>query len=608
GKWIWFLSDRDLRTLVRSPWGPRQPDPFLTSTDKIFGIALKKGTRSPFLPPDELHPAEDEEEEKAEEASGEEEKDKGEEKDKEEKVKPVDIGLEGLQERLVEVPVPAGNYNDLSVNEERLFWVSAEADFEGTASLVSIPFDPEKAEPKPVMENVEGYELSADGKKLLVQKEEDLYVFEAGEAAPEGEELAKAKVDLSSWTFSLDPREQWRQMFREAWRLERDYFYDRNMHGVDWPAMLEKYRPLSLRVTSRGELDDLLAQMVSELSALHTYVGGGEQREGKEKVEVASLGAVLERDDKAGGWRIEHLYRTDPDLPAEAGPLCVPSVDAREGDVIESINGVAILTVADPALLLRNQADKQVLLRIKDGKTGKSRDAVAVPVSQERAFDLRYDDWELSRRLAVEERGKGQIGYLHLRHMGSSSYTAWARDFDPVFNRQGLIVDVRNNTGGNIESWLLAKLMRKAWFWWQPRVGDPFPNMQYAFRGHVVVLVNEETASDGEAFAEGIKRLGLGKVIGTRTWGGEIWLSSSNILVDRGIATAAEFGVFGPEGIWLIEGHGVEPDIVVDNLPHAAFGGKDAQLEAAIQYLQEKIEKEPVPPIKPPAYPDKSLR
>jgi tricorn protease len=609
GKWIWFLSDRDLRTLVRSPWGPRQPDPFLTSTDKIFGIALKKGTRSPFLPPDELHPAEDEEgAEEDEEASGEEGKDKGDEKEKEEKVKPVDVDLEGLQERLVEVPVPAGNYNDLSANEERLFWVSAEADFEGTASLVSVPFDPEKTEPKPVMEDVEGYELSADGKKLLVQKEEDLYVFEAGEAAPEGEELAKAKVGLSGWTFSIDPREQWRQMFREAWRLHRDYFYDRNMHGVDWPAMLEKYRPLSLRVTSRGELDDLLGQMVSELSALHTYVGGGEHREGKEKVEVASLGAVLERDDKAGGWRIEHLYRTDPDLPAEAGPLCVPSVDAREGDVIESVNGVAALAVADPSLLLRNQAGKQVLLRIKDGKTGKSRDAVAVPVSQERAYDLRYDDWELSRRLAVEQMGKGQIGYLHLRHMGSSAYTAWARDFYPVFNRQGLIVDVRNNTGGNIESWLLSKLMRKAWFWWQPRVGDPFPNMQYAFRGHVVVLINEETASDGEAFAEGIKRLGLGKVIGTRTWGGEIWLSSSNILVDQGVATAAEFGVFGPEGIWLIEGHGVDPDIVVDNLPHAAFGGKDAQLEAAIKYLQEKIEKEPVPPIKPPAYPDKSLR
>ena len=158
--------------------------------------------------------------------------------------------------------------------------------------------------------------------------------------------------------------------------------------------------------------------------------------------------------------------------------------------------------------------------------------------------------------------------------MDGGDYTSWARDFYPVFNRQGLILDLRNNQGGSIESWILGKLLRKAWFWWQPRVGEPSSNMPFAFRGHLVVLVNEATASDGEAFAEGVKRLGLGKVIGTRTWGGEIWLTSSNVLVDKGIATAAEFGVFGPEGAWLIEGHGVDPDVVVDNLPHATFDGQ----------------------------------
>ncbi|RPH56201.1 protease, partial [bacterium] len=499
GQWIWFLSDRNLRTLVPSPWGPRQPDPFLTSTDKLFGIALKKGTRSPFQPPDELHA----EEEKKDEKDQKDEKDEngedgeggnGEETEDEETVVPVEIDLDGLQERIVEVPVPSGNYDLLTANEERLFWTSTVVDFERSTSLVSVAFDPEETEPKPVMEEVEGYDLSADGKKLLVRKGEDLFVFDAGESAPEGEDLAKAKVDLSGWTFSIDPREQWRQMFREAWRLHRDYFYDRNMHGVDWPAMLEKYHPLSLRVTSRGELDDLLGQMVSELSALHTYVGGGERRKGADEITVASLGAVLQRDESAGGWRIARLYRADRDLPNEAGPLAVPTVDAREGDVIEAINGVAALSVADPALLLRNQADRQVLLRIKDGKTGKSRDAVVVPVSQERAEDLRYDDWELSRRLAVEETGQGQIGYLHLRNMGAPAYTSWARDFYPVFDRQGLIIDVRGNTGGNIESWILAKLMRKAWFWWQPRAGDPFSNMQYAFRGHIAVLVDQDTA------------------------------------------------------------------------------------------------------------------
>ena len=182
----------------------------------------------------------------------------------------------------------------------------------------------------------------------------------------------------------------------------------------------------------------------------------------------------------------------------------------------------------------------------------------------------------------------------------------WQRDFYPVFQRKGLIIDARHNRGGNIDSWILSRLLRRAWMYWQPRVGDPYWNMQYAFRGHMVVLVDAWTASDGEAFAEGFRRLGLGKILGTRTWGGEIWLTSSNVLVDRGIVTAAEFGVYGPEGEWLIEGHGVEPDIVVDNLPHATFLGRDAQLETAVRHLLERMEGDPREVPEAPPYPDKS--
>ena len=230
------------------------------------------------------------------------------------------------------------------------------------------------------------------------------------------------------------------------------------------------------------------------------------------------------------------------------------------------------------------------------------------PLSAEAAQDLRYSEWEYTRRLEVEKLGEGKIGYVHLRAMGTENIAEWARDFYPVFNRQGLIIDVRHNRGGNIDSWILEKLMRKAWFYWSRRVGNPTWNMQYAFRGHVVVLCNERTASDGEAFSDGFKRLGLGKVIGTRTWGGEIWLSAEKWLVDQGMCTAAESGVYGPEGTWLIEGHGFDPDIVVDNTPRATFLGKDAQMEAAVKHLQELIAKDPrpVPPI--PAKPDKSLK
>ena len=277
----------------------------------------------------------------------------------------------------------------------------------------------------------------------------------------------------------------------------------------------------------------------------------------------------------------------------------------REGEIIAGINGVPTLSVPDPSLLLRNTAGQQVLLEIKPAAGGAARKEIVVPITPGAEADLRYSEWEYTRRLEVEKASKNEIGYVHLRAMGGDNYTEWVENFYPVFDRKGLIIDVRHNRGGNIDSWILEKLLRKAWFYWQDRVGKPTWNMQYAFRGHLVVLCNERTASDGEAFAEGFRRLGLGKVIGTRTWGGEIWLSSSNVLVDRGLASAAETGVYGPEGEWLIEGHGVEPDIVVDNLPHATFTGKDAQLEAAVRHLQELIAKDPVDVPKPPPYPDK---
>ena len=276
--------------------------------------------------------------------------------------------------------------------------------------------------------------------------------------------------------------------------------------------------------------------------------------------------------------------------------------------MIASIDGRETLSAPGIGELLRNRAGKQVLLRVCPvGKT-EMRNVIAKPMTLQEEADLRYHEWEYLRRLKVEEAGAGQIGYVHLRAMGPSDIAQWAEHFYPVFERQGLIIDVRHNRGGNIDSWILAKLLRKAWFYWQARSGKPSWNMQYAFRGHMVLLCDERTASDGEAFAEGFRRLGLGKLVGTRTWGGEIWLTRGNTLADGGIATAAEIGVYGPEGKWLIEGHGVDPDITVDNLPHATFNGKDAQLDAAISHLKALIKEKPAPVPATPPYPDKTFK
>ncbi len=585
GQWIYFLSDRHFRSVVGAPWGKRQPEPFFDRETELYMISLTAGVRSPFDPRDELHP--------------DREPDNGSEED--DSPPEVHIEWDGLAERLIKIPVPAGNYRDLAANAGRLFWVRYQRGTWRTGTLLSMEIGDLDTLKTTLSSDVRSYELSGDGQRILVREGDRLFVTGANSgSAPDRDSDA---VDLGHWTFTLRPPEVWRQMFIESWRLERDYFYDPDMHGLDWPAILEKYLPLVDRITCRAELSDLQAQMASELSALHTWIWGGDHRGADDPPGVASLGAVLDRDEEAGGYRIAHIYLTDPDLPGERSPLLRPGVEVAEGDIIVTINGQSTLAAPHIGVLLRNQEGRQVRLQVLSPGQSEVRDVMVEPMSSGDEWDLRYDEWEYTRRLTTERMSEGRIGYVHLRSMGGSNIAEWHREFYPVFHRQGLILDLRHNTGGNIDSWILERLMRSAWMYWQPRVGTPYWNMQYAFRGHVVALVDERTQSDGEALAEGFRRLGLGKVIGTRTWGGEIWLTSSNRLVDHGIVAAPEFGVYGPEGTWLIEGHGVDPDIVVDNLPHTTFTGKDAQLERAIEHLEKLIAEEPREVPAAPPYP-----
>jgi len=629
GKWMYFLSDRSLKTTVRSPWGPRRPQPHFDRSVKVFEVALLPAQRSPFLPPDELHPDEKEKPDEkkddskqstvedkslkaADEKKGQPKAAGSAEKDKSKDAKSVPevkIDFAGILERVTETPAPAGNYYGLAATEKRLCWLSQSDEAEPKNSVQCLDVANKGEGPDTLMSDVKGMEVSQDRKKILLAKENDFFIVDsdAKGAGLDPKELGKAKLDLSHWQMSTIPRDEFRGIFFDAWRLERDYFYDRHMQGVDWVAMRERYLPLVDRVSDRDELNDVIAQMVSELSALHTFVGGGDERKPADNVDLAALGADLRRDEKAGGFVLMHVYAHDPDMPEDAPPFARQESMVQEGEVITSIDGVETLRVTDERALLRGKAGTQVLLRVK-GKDGTMRDVLVKPVSAREDSQLRYSEWELQRRQKVENASANQIGYVHLRAMGPEDIERWTREYYPVFDRQGLIIDVRHNNGGNIDSWLLGDLLRKTWFYWQPRVGQPTWNMQYAFRGHIVVLCDQETASDGEAFAEGFKRFKMGTVIGMRTWGGEIWLSGSNTQADGGVATAAEIGVYGPDGKWLIEGHGVDPDTVVDNLPHATFTGEDAQLDAAIALLKQQIAADPRPVPRAPVYPDKSFR
>ncbi|MEP0987668.1 S41 family peptidase [Ekhidna sp.] len=592
GKFIYFISDRNFTTLVGSPWGTRQPEPYFDVSEKIYHIPLQKGNRSPFRPADELYSGDDEKKDDGEK------KKKGEEEDTGVNVA---IDQDGIQERLLEVPVKPGNYFGLEVNDKALYVTSQETGVGAKSHLAVVKITNEDPEVKTMVSDVNQFDMTTDGKKLMVSKQRNFYIVDAGTGPVS--DLSDGKVDLSGWKFPIDPRKEWKQLFTDAWRMERDYFYDKNMHGVDWDAMHAKYLPLVDRVTTRNELSDLIGRFVGELAALHTSVRGGDTRSDEKNIPVANLGGVFTRDEAAGGFRIDYIYKVDPDYPDEKSPLDDPYLDVKEGDIITSVNGKASLSSNDIGELIRNQVGKQVRLAIKRGSS--VRDIIVKPIGS--AFNLRYRDWEYSNRKYVDQQSDETIGYLHLRAMGSRDINQFYREFYPVFNRQGLIVDVRYNWGGNIDSFILEKLLRKAWMYWQARSGEPYWNMPYAFRGHIAVLVNENTYSDGEAFADGFTELGLGTTIGTRTWGGEIWLHSGNRLSDGGLARAPMFGVYA-DGEWRIEGRGFEPDIEIDNLPHATYKGKDAQLDKAIEHLKQKIQEDPRPVPPPPPYPDKSFK
>jgi tricorn protease len=605
GKWLYFLSDRSLSSTVQSPWGPRQPDPHFDRAVKVYELALRPNLRSPFLTPDELHP--DSNSGKAEDKNSES---KPEAHPKKTAPTPeTKIEFTDLNSRLSEVPAPPGNYGNLQVTDKRLCWQDSSDDPKPKLALKCLDIANKGDEVETLTGDIKTFEFSADRKKLLIVKEHDQLIVDA-DIKPAGfgdsKAMGKATINLSRWTFFTNPRVEFRSIFLDAWRLERDYFYDKKMHGVDWNAMRARYLPLVDRVSDRAELNDVIAQLVSELSALHTFVGGGDSRRPADQIDLAAFGAQLRRDEKAGGYMVDHIYLHDLDLPNNAPPFARPESRIKEGEIILSIDGENLLGVPDERALLRGKAGTEVLLRVKSS-AGDTRDVLVTTIKSSEEDNLRYAEWEYTRRLKVDTDSASQIGYVHLRAMGGADIDQWAREFYPIFNRAGLIIDVRHNGGGSIDSWLLGKLIRQAWFYWQPRVGEPEWNMQYAFRGHMVVLCDAGTASDGEAFSEGFRRFHLGQVIGTRTWGGEIWLSFDNFESDGGIASAAELGVYGPEGKWLIEGHGVDPDIVVDDLPHATFLGEDAQLKAAVNLLKEEIRKDPRPVPPPPPYPDKSF-
>ncbi|MFT5788844.1 MAG: tricorn protease [Shewanella sp.] len=579
GDWLYFLSNRKFVSTPSSPWGDRNLGPMFNKRTQIFAIALNKQAHFAFQKPNELlsEPK----------------------KESDDKVE-TRVDWDGLSSRLWQVPVPAGNYSSLQLGEDKLYVLNKEVGSR-KSSLNVVKFDALSPKVDTFAKDIGSYTLSDNSKKLFLRKQskqgKEMLIVDAGDKLPK--ELDHAKVQTQNWQLAIQPTAEWQQIFEDAWLMHRDSFYDKKMRGIDWQQTKLKYQPLVDRLTDRHELNDIFKMMMGELNSLHSQVRGGDFAKDPKKASSASLGARLEQTK--AGVVIEHIYQGDPEIPSQAAPLHQMGVDAQVGDVILAINGKTLNNIADVTRLIRNQSAKQVLLLLKRGN--KTHQTIVKPVTASANSKLRYQDWVTHNSGTVNDASDGKIGYLHLYAMGSGDIASFAREFYANYDKDGLIIDVRRNRGGNIDSWIIEKLLRRTWAFWAPTQGTPSSNMQQTFNGQLVVLTDQLTYSDGETFSAGVKALGIAPLIGKQTTGAGVWLSGRNSLTDKGMARVAEYPQYAMDGSWIIEGRGVSPDIEVDNLPFATFMGKDAQLEKAMDYLQQALKEQPAVDFKPNALP-----
>jgi tricorn protease len=579
-QWLYFLSERSFRPTPASPWGDRNMGVSFEDKTQLYAVALQDDAEFPFVPPTELDDSKSSEDKKTNE-DGDNEK-----KDEESESQP-ELQLNNLADKLWQVDIPAGNYNGLFATKDNLFVSKGN-------EIHSLKFE-YKAKLEEMTTGVSGISQSSDKKSFLVRKgnrdSAKFYIVPAKPSFPK--DASDNQVKLNDWVLTVEPKQEWQQMFKDAWLMHRDGFFDKNLRGVDWASTKQKYLPLVSRVTERSELNDIFKQMMGELNALHSQVRGGDINADENAPQQAILGARFE--DTKQGLKIAHIYEFERELLEQAPPLAQPHVNAKAGDIVMSVNGQGVNNQAQLHKALLNKVGQQVLLELMRGN--KIVKTVVYPAPSFRDRTYHYQDW-LARNMQAVQAKDTDIGYLHLSAMGRNDLASFARDFYAQYKKSGLIIDVRRNNGGNIDSVLIEKLLRRAWSFWQWPNGETMANMQNTFRGHLVVLADQFTYSDGETFTAGIRALDLGTVIGKKTAGAGVWLSGGNNVVDRGIARVAQFPVFAMDGRFITEGEGISPDIEVTNMPVATFNGKDAQLEAAISYLQERIKEAPVQPLK----------
>jgi tricorn protease len=512
--------------------------------------------------------------------------------------KPTRIDLAGLSNRFVPIPVPERDYEHVLVaSDGALLYLSrrqpgVETDPPGPArrangELHRFNFD-DRTE-KLLRSGLQDFSGSRDGKKLLLVESENKF-----EVADAGEKLDGKPVDISGLRTMVDVRQEWHQIFDDVWRMEQQYFYDPNMHGLKWADIRARYEPLLPFVQRREDLNELLAEMIGEMQVGHNRIAGGDVYVAP-TVGTGLLGADYRVENNQ--YRIQKIYRGDRWNPFLVAPLGVPGIDVAEGDAILAINGRPLDGAINIFSLLEGTVEKQVSLTVsRDGTTKSARTVVVIPVANEGA--LRQWAWVERNREYVDRKSGGKVAYVYLPDTGDDGFKFFNRMFFAQMDRDGLIVDDRRNSGGQAANYVLETLNRKYLSSWKDRDGLVFSTPGAAIYGPKAMLIDQDAGSGGDFLPYGFKRLGLGKLIGTRTWGGLIGISVNPPLIDGGSLSVPFFRVFTPEGEWHVENEGVAPDMEVPLDPLAVNAGNDPQLDAAIADVLEQLKTAKQIPLK----------
>ncbi|MCG6961640.1 MAG: PDZ domain-containing protein [Acidobacteria bacterium] len=528
----------------------------------------------------------------------------------------VKIDFEGIANRLEPLPLPRGNYRQLAAGDDALYYLDADAgDFNrfeyrtpGPFKVKSFSFQKRKEDV--VLDEVDDYALSPDATWLVYRKKKAVGMKRLGgpkamlaRMATKANNGKPATLDLSGLKMQLDPRAEWRQIFWEAWRMERDFFYDPGMHGLDWKGMGDKYGRLLEGASCPQDLTYLMGELISELGTSHTYVGGRDLRRRVERVPVGMLGADYDLDPRANRYRFAKIYRVPEWTDVTVPPLARPGVNVKEGDYLLEVNGRQVIADREIYGYFQNLAGTQVELTINDRPVSEgARTVTVVPLRSEGT--LRYLDWVEHNRLLADRASDGQIGYIHL----PDTYLGSARIFPAYFysqtEKKGLIIDGRFNGGGLDPDIFLQRLAKKPLSFWTRRYSHDQVTPWMLTRAHLVCLTDRHAGSGGDELPLEFRAKGLGPVIGTRTWGGLVGVSMFIDMIDGGYLTAPDYRTYTLQGSWTVENRGVVPDIEVWLDPAEMARGHDAQLEKAIEVLLDAIKKDPRPWPQHPPFPE----